>query len=90
MNMTPKVDFRNGPFSKAHIDLVVSPGFQEALRASLLQMVYDEGAPSDPVIAAASWHRIAGARALIHVLMNLAEPPQDKKIEPRTNIWPSK
>jgi hypothetical protein len=88
--MTPKIDFRMGPFAKPHMDLVVSPGFQEALRASLLQMVYDEGAPSDPVIAAASWHRIAGARAILHILLNLAEPPQDKKIEPRTNIWPIK
>lgn len=86
MTLAPKAEFQKGPSAKEHAELCASPTFQGALKTALLQMLYDEGSPADPALAAASWHRIAGARALVHVVLNLAEPPAEKKITPHQNL----
>lgn len=86
MTLSPKKDFRKGPWAKAHAELCASQTFQTAVQTALVQMVYEEGSPVEPIIATASWHRIAGARAFINVLLNLAETPPDRKIEPNQNL----
>lgn len=90
MNLSPKKEFQRTPFAKLHAELVLSEGFTAAVNAALNQMVMDEGVTPDPVVAAASFHRICGARAFAHTLLNLSEPPPETKVEPRTNIWPKR
>jgi hypothetical protein len=86
MTLAPKTEYQKGIWSRQHAELCASPTFQATLQTALVQMLYDEGSPADPVIASATWHRMAGARAFVHVLLNLAEPPPEKKIEPHQNI----
>jgi hypothetical protein len=85
--LSPKHRFQaKDQASKSHKDLVVSPSFQDALASSLAQMQYDEGTPALPELAAASWHRLAGARAFVHVLLNLCEPPPEPLQVPKGNL----
>lgn len=87
--LTPKARFQRTRHAKPHSDLVLSDGIQEALASALLQMQYNEGTPADPTIAAASWHRLAGARAFVAVFLNLAEPESKPAIVPRQNLNPN-
>jgi hypothetical protein len=86
MTLQPRERFRNSPAGKFHIDLVTKPEFHHALEIALVQMQYDEGAPAEPALAAASWHRLAGARAFSYVLLNLAEPPAKPHSAPTQNL----
>jgi len=87
MNLTPKKDFQGKKqFADAHRELVVSIPFREALHAALIDQVMSMSASSDPVVAAASYHRIIGARDFIHCLLNVAEQTKSPPTPLPTNL----
>lgn len=86
MTLDPKTIYLESPAAKKHAELVVSRDFQWTLTVALAQMQIVEGNSADPAVAAANWHRLAGARAFIAVLMNLAEPPQPSTRKPIGNL----
>lgn len=87
MNLTPRKDFiAKKAFADAHRDLVVSTQFREALHAALIEQVMSLGNVSDPIEAAAEYHRIIGARTFITHLLNIAEVPKTPPTPLPTNL----
>lgn len=72
--MTPKQRLLD---DKSLVDSVLSmtgsTTFERAIDATLLQAVYDMGDTTDPVLAAAAYHRIIGARAFLQKLRTIAD-----------------
>jgi hypothetical protein len=87
MNLTPKKDFQGKKqFADAHRELVVSTPFREALHAALIDQVMDLRDTHDPVVAAAEYQRIMGARGFIVHLLNIAEIPKTPPTTPTANL----
>jgi len=87
MNLTPKKDFQGKKqFADAHRDQVVSTPFREALHAALLDHVLSMPATSDPIVAAAAYQQIVGAREYITHLLNLAEMSKTPPTPLPTNL----
>ena len=87
MNLTPKKDFQvKKQFADAHRELVVSTQFREALNAALIDQVMDLRDTHDPVVAAAEYQRIMGAREFIQSLLNIAEMPKSPPAPLPTNL----
>lgn len=87
MNLTPKKDFQGKKqFADAHRELVVSTPFREALHAALIDQVMDLRDTHDPVVAAAEYQRIVGARDFIAHLLNIAEMPKSPPTPLPTNL----
>lgn len=61
--------------SGAIADIMASRDFHQAAETALLQVVMDAQSTVDPVIAAAGYHRIMGAKAAIDQLLAIASPP---------------
>lgn len=59
---------------KAHADLVDQVIFQEGAEIAMLQMIAEMSDTTDPVIAAAGYHRIMGARTFLSHLYNVSRP----------------
>jgi hypothetical protein len=88
MTLSPKKRFQTegGPVHVFHVELSASANFHHVLETALVEMQYQESTSPDPVVAAATHHRLAGARAFVHVLLNLSEPHTVKKSDTTTNL----
>jgi hypothetical protein len=87
MNLTPKKDFQEKKqFADSYRDLVVSAAFREALRAAFADYILSLTICNDPDIAAATCHRIEGAKAFIEHLLNIAEMPKTPPTPPSANL----
>jgi len=88
MRLQPKARFLVGEHAKPFLDMAAKPSFHAALEAALSQMQISATGSPDP---AASWHRFAGAKEIIKILLNIAEleePP--KRPATRDNLQPVK
>lgn len=87
MNLTPRAKFQSKvDQTKAHLDLVVNDGFRNACEAALLEQIQAMPDISDPVEAAASYHRIKGATEFIRRLLSIAEGVPPPKDQPSQNL----
>ena len=87
MNLTPKKDFiAKKQFADAHRELVVSTQFRESLNAALIDQVMDLRDTHDPVVAAAEYQRMMGARDFITHLLNIAEMSKTPPTTPPANL----
>lgn len=87
MNLTPKKSFQEKKqFADAHRELVLSTPFRESLHAALLDQIMAMPGTLDPVVAAASYHSIMGAREFIGHLLNLAEQTKSPPTPLPTNL----
>jgi hypothetical protein len=75
--LTPKKRFQSQfpQVTGAIADIMASRDFHQAAETALLQIVMDAQPTIDPVIAAAAFQRIMGARAAIEQLLAIASPP---------------
>lgn len=72
---------------KVVAEVTASDFFQTASEVALLQLVTELPATTDPVIAAACYHRIMGARQMLDQLLTVANPSALPKREPSsTNL----
>ncbi len=82
MNLTPRAKFQsNVKQAAAHRDLVVEDGFRCACESALLEQILNMPNVTDPVEAAAAYHRIQGATEYVRHLLSIAEataPPKEK------------
>ena len=77
MTLNPKTRFQaQDALAKQHLDISASEAFQRAAESALLQMVMEIPSPKDQEQAAANWYAMAGARAYVNLLLNIAEKPQ--------------
>lgn len=87
MTLTPKKDFQGKKqFADAHRDLVMSAQFRESLQAALLDMIVAMPDTFDPVLAAAQYHSIMGAREFISHILNIAEQTKTPPTPLTTNL----
>ena len=73
---TPKKRFLSSSpdVAKYFAELAASSMFQEAAEVALVQLVADQPDTSDPVMAAACWQRVTGARAYLNLLLHIGTP----------------
>jgi len=77
MTASPKTVFVANPdLVKAHLNLVDSVEFQAAVNATILQILSNLSDTSDPVVAAAGYHRIMGARQFASLILTIADKPK--------------
>lgn len=86
ITLSPKQRFLKTPAAKVHAELVLDGTFLDALSAAMLQVVYQEVPTADPVLAAASFQRLTGARAFVHALLNLWETEKETKSDLHQNL----
>lgn len=74
--LTPKRRFIAAypEFAKVIAEVTASNDFQTAAEAALLQLISELPATTDPVIAAACYHRVMGARQMLDQLLTVANP----------------
>jgi len=76
MTHNPKNRFQQQEdLDNRHLDVTASESFLRAAGAALLQLVMDMGMPKNNDEAAANWYAVAGAKAYMNLLLNLAEKP---------------
>lgn len=89
MNLNPKERFMETDSAKVWREAVTSVWFQNGLVAALAQTMMSAGTTGDnPAAAAAAFNRMEGAKALIVVMMNLAENPPPTRKPERQNLTP--
>jgi hypothetical protein len=87
MDLTPRLRFQeNKEYTTFHKELVVSDRFRAAAEASLLQTILAQPETDDPVVSAANWHRLEGARAFLKTLLNVAESSRTLPDKPPQNL----
>ncbi len=74
MTLSPKTRFLKTPDAKMLAELVVNPGFLNALSVALSELQMHP--PKEGTSAADNWNRLEGAKDYIRILINLAEPPE--------------
>lgn len=76
MKLNPKARFQAlEDLAKRHLDVSASESFQRAAEYALLQLLLEIPTPKDEEQAAANWYAVAGARAYLNLLLNIAEKP---------------
>lgn len=88
MNLSPVQRFQKSDFAKMHAELTAAPWFHAAVTTALVKMQLEIQVPADPTQAACSAWKLAGARDFVTILLNLAEPAPQGKVEPRQNLKP--
>lgn len=87
MNLSPKDRFLKSPDARVHLDLVGMASFHHALESALAEMQLSVAKSSDP---AANWWRLDGAKDYIRILLDLPEPPKERRRgAPRENLQPT-
>jgi len=78
--LTPKAKFLTlKDLVNRHLDTVMSESFQRASDTALLQFLLESPTTTDPVVAAANYHRIIGARDFLEKLHKIAEVSEPLK-----------
>lgn len=86
--LEPKAKFLKSDHAKFFADLVLNPGFQNALAVALSELQLHP--PKEGTTAADNWNRLEGAKDYIRILINLAEPPdKPRRGVPRENLQPT-
>ena len=89
MNLSPKDRFVEMNQAENWAAIMSSSWFQDGLTASLAQLVMNSAATgNDPAAAAAAFNRMEGAKALIVVMLNLAQTSPVKKSPIAQNLKP--
>lgn len=86
ITLSPKERFLKSPVSRTHADLVLSDSLIQAVATALLQMQVNQPVSADPTVAAASFHRMAGAREFVQTFLNLCEVEEPVKPVPNQNL----
>lgn len=88
MNLNPKARFQveNPEARKLIADVSANPLFLRSIEVALLELAYQESTSPDSGVAAATHHRLAGARAFVHTLLNLSEPLPQRKTDTKANL----
>lgn len=74
MPLTPKKSLvENDPLAKRLCEILDSSDVQIGGQAALLQSLMELPETTDPVVAAAAYHRIVGARQFLNQLLSIAE-----------------
>jgi len=74
MTLNPKKEFQGDKKLADRIgELMLSVDFRQAIHAALIEQVLAAPATTDPVISAAHYQQILGARTFILQLLNIAE-----------------
>lgn len=84
--LKPREMFQKTADSKEHLELVQKPSFQNAIHAALAEMQMRQIAPSTPSQSWDAGVKMEGAKVFISILLNLAEPTEERKQLPRKNL----
>lgn len=77
MIQSPKARFlQNDGETKRLLDLTVETPFLRACDFAMLHMLEQMDYSDDPVVSAACWHRVEGAKMFRKSLLELAEQPK--------------
>jgi|KBSSwiStaDraftv2_1062776.scaffolds.fasta_scaffold1945393_2 hypothetical protein len=87
MVLTPRKKFQDAAQTlRVHRELVVSDSFRSALESALVEYALTLLPTDDPQKAAASFHRIEGAREFINHLLNIGETAAPPVTRPSANL----
>lgn len=85
--MTPKQQLlADKTLADAFLTTVDSVGFTQASQLALLEVVAGMTDTTDPVIAAAAYHRIMGARKFLDLLHTIAIPGKPPAPKPAAGL----
>jgi glutamate/tyrosine decarboxylase-like PLP-dependent enzyme len=89
MTLSPKDRFYGTTEAASWRSAVASSWFQDGLTAALAQMVMNSApTANDAAAAAAAFNRLEGAKALVQVMMSLAESLPSAKTPISQNLKP--
>jgi|SRR5688572_17676776 len=87
MNLSPKQRFqKNADLSRAHLEWCAKDTTHAILEAALAQYVESQPAAPNQMLAVDYHQRLAGAKAFIDELLNLSEPPSERRTRPSDNL----
>lgn len=85
--LSPKASFLKTPEAKEYVDMAGTNSFHRAIEVALAEMQLTPAKGSD---AAANWNRLEGAKDFARIMLDLAEPPaQRRRGAPRENLEPA-
>lgn len=58
--------------------------FQEGVKVAQMTIAFQS--TNDPILAAANWHRMEGARLMAAHMLSLTERPEKRQVDPKANL----
>ena len=81
-----QIVLKNTVLAEDQRSLVVGQTFDTVSKLSLLQLLDETPDTTDPVVAAAAYHRLMGARSYLRMLVTIAEPVTQPPVSVTGNL----
>lgn len=86
ISLSPKTRFQKTQDSAVHAELVVKDSFLNAITFALAEYEVDLPSAESPARSWDAYCKIMGAKEFINTLLNLAEPPTERRDIPNKNL----